>query len=153
VPSSSEHQVKYLENRTFLDTGGAGGPLASSNAPWAAIVAFYAALHLVERLTARQNLHHTPPAAHGQRGRWLRSHPQHRAIFSAYNDLRTASEVARYGTVNQFNRYYPGNTVQTVLIDQKLVVIENYVNAVFQPPGGASGAVGVGPTAPQPGTP
>lgn len=135
MPSSAEHQVKYQENRTFLDTGGAGGgALASSNASWAAIVAFYAALHLVERLAARLNLHHTPPAAHGQRERWLRSHPQHRAILTAYNDLRTASEIARYGTANQFTRAYPGSTVQSILIDHRLVAIEAYVNAVFQPP-------------------
>ena len=132
MPSSAEHESKYRDNRTFLDTGGSGGgPLAASNAPWAAIVAFYAALHLVERLAARLNLHHTPPAAHGQRDRWLRGHRQHRIILTAYNHLRTASEISRYGTANQFTRAYPGNTIQPVLIDQHLRTIEQYVDSVF----------------------
>ena len=149
MPSSAEHQTKYQENRTFLDTGGAGGggPLAASNGPWAAIVAFYAALHLVERLASRSNLHHMPPGAHGQRDRWLRGHPQHRVIHAAYNHLRTASELSRYGTSNQFARAYPGTTVQDVLIDQYLVAIENYVAGVFAPPpppGAAGGAAAAG---------
>jgi hypothetical protein len=58
----------------------------------------------------------------------------HRVIYADYNDLKVASEIARYGTLNQFTRAFPGNTVQTVLIDQKLVAIENYVHSVFHPP-------------------
>lgn len=144
MPRSSEHRVKYQENRMFLDTGGAGGgPLAASNAPWAAILAFYAALHLVERLASRINLHHMPPGAHGQRNRWLVGHRQHRVIFRAYDLLRFASEMSRYGTANQFKQNYPGDTVQTLLIDQYLVAIENYV---FHPPApGGNAATGPAP--------
>ena len=51
-----------------------------------------------------------------------------------YNALRNASEIARYGTLNQFNQAFTGNAVQTILIDQRLVSIETYVNNVFNPP-------------------
>ena len=99
MPSSAEHQAKYAANRQFLNTGNNGAPLSTLDGCWAAIVAFYAALHLVDRLAARINLHPTPPGAHGTRLRFVSSH--HRAIFAAYNDLKVASEIARYGTVNQ----------------------------------------------------
>ena len=133
MPSSAEHQAKYLDNRTFLD---ANGGLAVVQPVWASVVAFYAALHLVERLAARQNLHH---ATHGERRGFLTRHPLHRAIYFAYDTLRTASELARYGTANQFQRMVPTGDVQTVLIDTHLVAIEAYVQSVFAPP--------VGPTA------
>jgi hypothetical protein len=129
MPSSAEHRAKYQANRQFLDTGYNGTSLSTLDGCWAAIVAFYAALHLVDRLAALINLH---PAAHGDRLRFLASH--HRTMFADYNDLKVASEIARYGTLNQFARAFPGTTVQGILIDKKLVAIEAYVNAAFPPP-------------------
>jgi hypothetical protein len=91
-------------------------------------------LHLADRLgaAATPQVHPTPPGAHAVRLRFL--YANHRPIYTAYNDLKTASEIARYGTINQLDRAFPGATVQTILIDQKLVAIENYVNAFFAPP-------------------
>ena len=129
MPNSAEHHAKYVANRQLLDTANNGTPLSTVDGCWAATVAFYAALHLVDRLAARINLH---PATHGDRMRFVTRH--HRPIFADYNDLRVASEIARYGTLNQFNRAFPGNTVQSVLIDQKLVAIETYVTNIFNPP-------------------
>ena len=134
MPSSAEHQEKYLENRAFLD---ANGGLASLEPVWASIVAFYAALHLVERLAARQNIHHWN---HALRTTYLRRHRLHRVIYSAYEALRAASELARYGTANQFQRLVPTANVQTVLIDTHLVAIETYVQSVFAPSTGAAGS-------------
>ena len=97
----------------------------------------------MDRLAARINYHPQRPGAHGKRLRFISTH--HRSILPEYNDLKTASEIARYGTLNQFHRAYPGNVVQTVLIDQYLVTIETYVANVFNPPatpGGAAGATG-----------
>ena len=96
---------------------------------WAAVVVFYSCLHLVDRLASRLNIH---PQSHGDRQRFLTKH--HRSILVAYNDLKDASEIARYGTMNQFQTMYPATTVQTILIDQHLVAIETYVLAIFQPP-------------------
>lgn len=129
MPNSAAHHAKYVANRPLLDTANNGAPLSTLDGCWAATVAFYASLHLVDRLAALVNLH---PAAHVNRMRFVSRH--HRAIFADYNDLRVASEIARYGTLNQFNRAFPGNTVQAILVDQKLVVIETYVNNLFNPP-------------------
>ncbi len=129
MPSSAEHRDKYAANRRLLDTGNTGTPLSTLDGCWAAIVAFYAALHLVDRLAARLNYH---PGNHADRLAFVSS--QHRPIFAAFNALKTALEIARYGTLNQFSRAYPGTTVQDILIDQRLVAIETYVNNVFNPP-------------------
>jgi hypothetical protein len=134
MPSSAEHRAKHQANRQLLDTGNNGTPLSTIDGCWAAIVAFYAALHCADRLgaIASPQIHPTPPGAHGKRLRFLSS--SHHAIYAAYNDLKIASEAARYGTLNQFNRAYPGTTVQDVLIGKKLVLIETYVNNIFRPP-------------------
>jgi hypothetical protein len=65
MPSSAEHRAKHAANRQFLDTGNNGTPLSTLDGCWAATVAFYAALHLVDRLAARLNIFNppTPPAA------------------------------------------------------------------------------------------
>src|SRR5271166_4462643 len=119
MPSSAEHRLKYQANRQLLDTGNNGTPLSTLDGCWAAIVAFYAALHLVDRLAARVNYH---PGNHADRLSFVSS--QHRPIYAIYNSLKTASEIARYGTLNQFTKAYPGTTVQDILIDQRLVAIE-----------------------------
>ena len=49
MPCSAEHRDKYQANRNLLNTGNNGTPLATLDGCWAAIVAFYAALHLVEK--------------------------------------------------------------------------------------------------------
>jgi hypothetical protein len=50
MPSSAEHKEKAQQHLDFLHDG-------SPTPVWAAVVAFYAALHLVERLCACENLH------------------------------------------------------------------------------------------------
>jgi hypothetical protein len=134
MPSSAEHRAKYEANRQFLDTGNNGSPLSTLNEPWAAIVAFYAALHLADRLAAAATppLHPTPPNAHGKRLLFL--YRNHRPIYSAYNDLKTASEIARYGTLNQFTRVFPVGATQTILVNTNLVGIETYVTNFFAAP-------------------
>ena len=134
MPSSAEHQAKYIENREFLD---ANGGLATIQPVWASVVAFYAAVHLVERLAARQNIHHDN---HGERKGYLIRHRLHRVIYPEYHALRTVSEIARYGTQNRFRLAVLGNDVQTILIDTHLVAIETYVLSVFAPPGGPTAA-------------
>ena len=135
MPSSAEHRAKYQANRHHLDTGNNGQPLSTLDGCWAATVAFYSALHLIDRLAARVNFH---PGGHGDRVRFVTS--QHRSIFAVYNSLQTASECARYGTLNQFDLAYPGTTVQDVLVNKRLVAIETYVNNIFNPPAADAGS-------------
>lgn len=129
MPNSAEHQAKYRANRQFLDNGNGGTPLSTADSGWAATVAFYAALHLIDRLASRISYH---PASHADRLRFVAT--RHRPIYTAFNSLKTASESARYGTIRQFAKGYPGTTVQAVPIDQRLAAIETYVNSVFSPP-------------------
>jgi len=128
MPNSTEHRAKYDLNRTFLNTG-----LATANPPWAAVVAFYAAVHLIERLAAAEQrgpIHHR---THTQRRLYLSKHRQHDVLADPYEALQDAAETSRYGTVAQFNARYAA-TVQSVLIDTHLVAIEDYVAAFFAPP-------------------
>ncbi len=90
MPSSAEHRTKYEANRQLLNTANNGTPLSTADSCWAAIVAFYAALYLVDRLAARTNYH---PTSHPDRLSFVSS--QHRPIYTSYNALKTASEIAR----------------------------------------------------------
>ena len=126
MPSSQEHRQKADRNRTFLSTVDPG------TAPeWASVVAFYLALHLVERLAAHGNTHN---AGHHDRLAYLTAHRHHRRIHRHFLALFDASNTARYATVNQFLQAYPGDTVQRVLIDIHLAAIETYVTNWFSPP-------------------
>jgi hypothetical protein len=129
MPNAAEHRAKYALNRAFLDTG-----LAAVQPEWAAVVAFYAAVHLIERLAAaepRGPVHHR---THAQREDYLRRHRQHRVLLADYLALQIASEISRYGTASQFSTRFSAATVQSHLIDTHLVAIETYVTAYFTPP-------------------
>lgn len=129
MPSAAEHRAKYDANRTFLDTG-----LATTQPDWAAVVAFYAAVHLIERLAAAEPRSPIHNGNHAERNRYLGRHRQHRVLTSHYTELQLAASVGRYGTVNQFATDYPASLVQSKLIDTHLVAIEDYVTAYFAPP-------------------
>src|SRR6266487_1818659 len=119
MPNSAEHDAKYRLNRALLDSG-----LSTMSPEWAVVVAFYAAIQLVERLAAaeaRGPVHHR---THADRFRYLRAHRQHRAILRDYSALQDASEISRYGTINQFQSSYPSAAVQDQLIDVHLRAIE-----------------------------
>jgi hypothetical protein len=144
MPRSPEHHAKYSRNRAFLNTG-----LAAVNPEWAAVVAFYAAVHLVERLAAvepRGPRHHR---THADRVDYLARHPQHSVLLADYQVLQVASEISRYGTVHQFHSRYGGGVVQDQLIDVHLAAIEQYVAAHFAPPP-PPGPPPAAPTAPPP---
>lgn len=133
MPNATEHRAKYSLNRAFLNTS-----LVTTHPEWATVVAFYAAVHLIERLAAAEPhgpIHHR---THTDRRLYLSRHREHRAIFDDYEALQRASEVSRYGTVNQFTTRYTAATVQSELIDTHLVAIEDYVTAYFAPPPSAA---------------
>jgi hypothetical protein len=127
MPNSQEHQAKAERNRAFVDRIKA----SVENADWVAISAFYAAVHLVERLCATDNKHHV---SHNARLAWVYRHRRHQTIHTAFSVLYDASRIARYGTINQFDKAFPGDTVQKILVDVHLVRIETYVTAYFSPP-------------------
>ena len=127
MPSSKEHKDKAARNRATLDS-----LIANYGAPeWMAVVAFYTALHLVERLAAWENIHHSK---HPDRLDYLTRHKQHRVIHADFQTIFDASLVARYGTLNQFTKAYPGNAIVDVLVNKHLTAIETYVDRHFNPP-------------------
>lgn len=133
MPSASEHQEKCDHNRAFLNAG-----LVASNPCWAATVAFYVAVHLVEKLASANKsrpIHHT---THFARELWISSHAKHKVIFNEYEVLRDASHISRYQTLHKFNRMYSATTVQNHLIDTCLTAIEDYVAKVFSQPASPS---------------
>lgn len=124
MPSSSEHSDKAELHVGFLRTIN-----ATTQPEWAAVVAFYTALHLIERLAACESIHHD---RHQTRLFYLLRHKKHRIIHSDMSVLRDASEKARYGTVNQFRRAFPGDRTSRILIGECLARIQEHVEASFK---------------------
>ncbi len=124
MPSKAEHAEKYRQNRAILD----GPPMLSSlSGPWAATVAFYAAVHLIEKLAAKDGIHHARHVGPASRAGYLATHPIHRVLYSQLSALFTASLVARYESDMAFTAAFPGDVVQTTLIDKCLAAIELHV--------------------------
>jgi hypothetical protein len=138
MPNSKEHKAKADATRAVL-------PVLAGSPEWTAIVAFYLAMHLVERLAACENVHN---AKHPDRFDYLKKSRKHKRIHAAFSALFDASHVARYGTVNQFATAYPGDTVERILVKQKLASIENYVTGHFAAAGGSSPAPPTGSSRP-----
>ena len=124
MPSSSEHKAKAELHRAFLTTID-----VEAHPEWASVVAFYTTLHLVERLAACENKHHDN---HNLRLNYLLVHKKHRVIHPDMSALRDASEKARYGTVNQFRRSFPGDFASEKLIDGCLARIQRHVEDSFK---------------------
>lgn len=125
MPSSAQHREKAERNSLCLQA-----LLGGSSPEWMAVVAFYTALHFVERLAACDNVHN---AKHPDRLDYLKRTKKHRCIYTAFLALFDASLVARYGTVNQFNAAYPGDTVEKILVKNHLSAIEKHVASQFPP--------------------
>ena len=85
MPNPKQHQEKAEHCRRFLSTIGDDFP------DWRAIVAFYTALHLVEKLRAYDGNHST---SHDDRDLYVRRN--HRTIYDPYHQLFNASLDARY---------------------------------------------------------
>jgi hypothetical protein len=137
MPNSRQHREKADHNRSALNS------LDVNACPdWAAVIAFYTAVHLVERLRTRQ-----PKASdqhsgdHHDRLQFVRS--VHPSISPEFGELFNISLIARYETMNSFRASFSAADVQNVFVDQYLVAIEQYVARIFAPPPPAGlGAVG-----------
>jgi hypothetical protein len=125
MPNSKEHREKAQRNRDVLDA-----VKGTATPDWIAVIAFYTALHLVERLAAKDMVHHDK---HQDRLHYLARHQQHRTIHTAFSSLHDAAHIARYGTVNQFDKAYPGDVVEKQLVGKCLKDITFYVDAFFAP--------------------
>ncbi len=123
MPNSPQHREKAVRNLAALAT------IDVALFPdWAAVMAFYRAVHLVERLAAREGppVHHEN---HHDRADYVRR--RHRAIRDDYNTLFDAGLVARYGTIHQFESQFSCDYVRDELIGGCLRRITDYVSAEF----------------------
>ena len=124
MPTDAEHRIKYEDNRRVLT---AHNGLDQTSECWAAVVAFYASLHLVERLAAFEGKHLVRHVGPGSREMFLRYHSDRKAILGDYTALRRASEQARYESLERFQISFPPTTMRAKLIDGCLHRIENHV--------------------------
>jgi hypothetical protein len=126
MPTAAEHLAKATHNRRVL-----GLLDLAQAADWATVVAFYTALHQIERLADLDGRHHEQ---HIDRTAYIQRHPDHSQILLDYRRLSHAAHVARYGTRAEFARDFPATYVRRTLIESHLTVIERYVESVFAPP-------------------
>lgn len=127
MPNSKQHKKKAEHNRAFLDS-----ITDDRFADWMAVVAFYTAVHLVERLrTLNHNASEQHSRDHQHRREFVQS--QHKQIHTAYHELFNASLIARYQTVNSFQTQLNVKDIKTRLINGYLAEIESYTAAKFSP--------------------
>lgn len=122
MPSEQSHLSLANHNQDLLDTL----VLDIKRFPdWAATVAFYKALHVVEAALACEN-----PARHGMdhsaRERLLKTDRRYQAIYRHYRPLYAASMVARYMEDNQtdFTSYLTPDQVIGTLLKYRLHEVE-----------------------------
>jgi hypothetical protein len=120
MPTAIEHLQKYDANRLLLDSCN-GKPLVHACPCWAVTVAFYAALHLVERLASRSGITNRD---HTERMNYVRD--DHPTITTSYRILMDAAKTARYFSRASFDAKYRNDTVQKYHIDHYLKQIEDY---------------------------
>jgi hypothetical protein len=125
MPNSKQHKEKAERNQAFLSSIS-----VAAYPEWAAVVAFYTAVHLVERL---RTLPLTPPPHHSTDRQHRLSFVQrnHRSIHNSFRTLFDASILARYQPVSSFGKQFSVQDVEDILIGQYLKEIEDYVNSQF----------------------
>lgn len=126
MPTDQEHGTKVAANLTFLN---GPPPLVGIDSTWAVTVAFYAAVHLIEQLAARDGLHHTRHTGSASRQGYLATHAIHHVLAADLQALLAASMVARYESQAAFDQAYSAAVVQSQLIDGCLARIQAHVLA------------------------
>lgn len=119
MPTAEQHQAKCAANRTFLTAFS-----HDSHPDWAAVAAFYTAVHAVERLRETEQQQHS--RNHHDRKKYIqKKHPQ---ILSQYNTLLDISLYARYDSISAFLEKVGLVDITNILIGQHLVDVESYIN-------------------------
>jgi hypothetical protein len=118
MPNASKHRLKAESNRRFLDT------ISCVDYPeWVVVVAFYTAVHIVERLRAASG--DGDSTSHEERLDYVQHvHPQ---IHTSYFQLQNASMLARYQSRSDFFNQFQPEQVTHLLVGRYLAQIEKYV--------------------------
>lgn len=129
MPTADQHRRKAARNREFLQT------IAVDDHPeWAATVAFYTALHVIERL--RRASGDGESAGHADRIAYVKH--RHPDILPPFRRLYHASSVARYRPTGDFFAAYTAETVRDQLIGRDLAAVGEYVERTLTPPTGGT---------------
>jgi hypothetical protein len=86
--SQSDHIAKWKHNRSFLAT------IQDAHCDWMVTVAFYAAVHAVEALFAKDQAVHE--GTHNGRNDLLKRRPRYQSIWRVFRPPFEASRAARY---------------------------------------------------------
>ena len=99
-----EHLDTAERNRELaqaLLTSGASLGVSAPPAEWAAVIAFYAAVHFVNAYLWER--YRIEPRDHGERSHYVRTDPILTRCMPAYNRLRDESHRSRYHRAHRLN--------------------------------------------------
>jgi hypothetical protein len=116
---ANEHQIKWAHNRAFL----ASIVHDAAYADWMATVAFYAAVHAVEAMFAKDGFHSTN---HQIRIETLTRVNKYQQVWRHYSPLYNAAMVSRYDC----SGWLPAQDVINILIRRHLISLEQSVMQV-----------------------
>lgn len=125
MPTASQHKIKAEGNRRHLGTIN-----VTDHADWAVVVAFYTAVHLVERVRAGDQGLGTKSrhsGDHYDRLNYVQTH--HRPIHDPFRQLWNLSKIARYEANARFYDQVSSDDVKARVIDGWLVAVERYVTS------------------------
>ncbi len=125
MASAHEHLAKWRHNRQFLNT-----IQQDCYADWMVTVAFYAAVHCVESLLAKDKISHG--MTHEGRNDCLKRNNRYKKIWENFRPLYEASMVARYLCHNgkscpSFDQWMNVDDIKKLLIAKNLCEIEKSV--------------------------
>jgi hypothetical protein len=127
MATEAAHLLKAQHNQAFL------GSLDDRFPEWLAIVAFYKAVHLVEALFARSNIH---SERHHERNRRLQEY--HPEIWVDFRVLYDVGRLVRYS-----ERGISAANARKHLIEHRLSAVEATIMAKLHPRLPAVGAIPV----------
>lgn len=117
MPSADQHRKKVENNRAFLATIS-----RDEFTEWAVVVAFYTAVHLLERVRAASG--HGDSFSHDDRSSYVLH--EHITVHEQYHELLNASMLARYRSRGDFFAHFQPDTLDSGLL-LYLTEIEKYV--------------------------
>lgn len=111
------HQEKWLHNRAFLPS------IDETNSDWIVTVAFYAALHCFEVLSALDK--NSPHHSHTERLKRLKTTNRYLGIHKHFHPLWVASAAVRYDANS--SSWIPAETAKETFVGHHLHQIERSV--------------------------
>ena len=94
MPKQEDHLNQVSQNKAFLQSIN-----RTAYPDWAITVIFYTALHYIDALLAKENVH---PGSHDRRDNYVTRRHELRTIAKDYFRLKNSSRTARYNPPTKF---------------------------------------------------